>query len=68
MSTEIVIEWQYGPGGNGVTITNRRQHRRQPFGHLSGVYGEALEPLAVRQSLHLLLVCFRSTGQQIRSN
>ena len=32
-----------------VAIVDRR---RQPFHHLSGVYSEALEPLAIRQSSH----------------
>ena len=36
------------------------------FCHLSSVYNEALEPLAIRQNLpHLLLICARTTNQQL---
>ena len=50
----LPTERQYRPGGNRGTITNRRQYRRQSFSHLSSVYSEALEPLAMRQSLLFL--------------
>ena len=51
LADTLWTKWQYRPGGNKVTVTNRRRkHSASAFCHLLSVYSEALEPLAMRRS------------------